>query len=121
MNIKFLFVGEKPSNKAIAMKVAWVDGRLAAKQLFDALKDNGIDPAEHKFENIFHQREEEIINKEAVRRIRKTDLVVVGMGQKVQQALDLLKIKHIKIVHPAARGKIRKKERYSQHIKDMLK
>lgn len=34
---QFLFVGERPSPKAATMGVTWRDGRLAAKQLFDAL------------------------------------------------------------------------------------
>jgi len=41
-----LFVGEKRSDTAKRMGVTWEDGRLATKQLFDALRDNGVDPVQ---------------------------------------------------------------------------
>lgn len=110
--MKYLFVGEKRSELAIRMGVTWLDGRLAAKQLFDALRANGINPLDHSFTNWF-----EYGNKTLVKNF---DGVVVGMGNKVQLALTKAKIKHIAIYHPATRGAIRKKELYFAHIKERL-
>lgn len=107
-----LFVGEKRSEKAVKMGVRWEDGKLAAKQLFDALKANGIDPSTCKFINWFE--------KGTKNKIKSYDGVVFGMGRKVQEALAKSGVEHIPIVHPAARGKIRKKERYTEHIKEVL-
>lgn len=44
-----MFVGERRSQSAIRMGVHWEDGRLAAKQLFDALLALGIDPQRCEF------------------------------------------------------------------------
>lgn len=110
--IRYLFVGEKRSELAIKMNVTWIDGRLAAKQLFDALKENNINPQDHYFTNWFERGTKTSV--------REFPGVVVAMGNKVANALSKAKIKHIKIVHPAARGSIRKKENYFAHIKEKL-
>lgn len=115
---RFIFVGEKRSQKAIDMEVTWRDGHLAAKQLFDALLLISIDPASQEFCNIFTDDGE--LNEETVRTLRETPYVIVGMGKIVQDQLDALSIPHKKLVHPAARGKIRKKERYAEHVKTVL-
>jgi protein-tyrosine-phosphatase len=104
---EILFVGEERSETAKKRGWTWETGHLAAKQLFDALKANGINPEEHKYTNIF---EEELPEAE----------VIVGMGKKVQKELVKRGIVYIGIVHPAARGKIRKKENYINHIKETL-
>jgi len=108
-----LFVGEKRSELAKKMGVRWEDGRLAAKQLFDALEACGVDPKDCLFANWFQS------NKRAF--IRSYDGPVFAMGKIVQAALEREGIDHIPIVHPAARGEIRKKERYRNHIRKALK
>ena len=110
--MRYLFVGEKRSELAIKMGVTWLDGRLAAKQLFDALKANGINPLDHEFTNWF-----EYGNKG---KVKSFDGIVVGMGNKVQSALTKAGIEHKPIYHPATRGAIRKKELYFAHIKERL-
>jgi len=40
----------------------------------------------------------------------------VAMGRKVQKALDAVRIPYIAIVHPAARGCIRSKIAYAEHV-----
>jgi len=107
-----LFVGEKRSELAKKMKVTWKDGKLAAKQLFDALRANGVDPEDCEFANWWESRKRNYIRNYQGR--------IFAMGQLVQNALAAEGIKHTPIVHPAARGKIRKKERYIQHIKEAL-
>ncbi len=110
--MRYLFVGEKRSDLAIKMGVTWRDGRLAAKQLFDALEANGIKPLEHEFTNWF-----EYGNKGLV---KSFDGIVVGMGNKVCAALKKAGVTHKSIYHPATRGAIRKKELYFAHIKERL-
>lgn len=110
--MRYLFVGEKRSDLAIKMGVTWRDGRLAAKQLFDALKANNIEPLDHEYTNWF-----EYGNKT---KIKSFDGIVVGMGNKVCLALKKAKVNHIPIFHPATRGAIRKKELYFAHIKERL-
>lgn len=108
----YLFVGEERSDLAIKMGVTWEDGRLAAKQLFDALIDNGISPGDHRYTNYFEPGNQGLI--------RGFNGVVVGMGNKVSAALTIDGVDHIKIIHPAARGKIRLKSAYSDHIRSKL-
>lgn len=110
--MRFLFVGEKRSNLAIKMKVTWKDGNLAAKQLFDALNHCGIDPKQQEFVNLFERG--------GKKRVREYKGRIVAMGNKVSNGLLKMRIPHIKIVHPAARGKIRTKSLYCNHVKDNL-
>lgn len=107
------------------MGVGWRDGRLAAKQLFDALVVVGLDPSAHRYDNVFRPVAEgpEEVCPNAVRRIRRAagrGLVVVAMGQKATRALSERRVSCLSIVHPAARGRIRKKERYAEHVKSVL-
>ena len=108
---ELLFVGEERSDKAKQMGVHWEDGRLAAKQLFDALEPININPKNCTFCNYFEG------GKHIVKQWKG---FVIGMGRKVQRALTKDKIEHIPIIHPAARGKIRSKRKYQQHIKSQL-
>ncbi len=107
-----LFVGEERSDLAVERGWTWKSGRLAAKQLFDALALIGIDPAEHRFVNWFESSDRfEVYHHEGP---------VVAMGRKVQRALTAKGIEHIPLVHPAARGKIRAKGIYAAHVAEML-
>ena len=119
----YAFVGERPSNTARRMKVTWEDGRLAAKPLHEALSLVGLDPKSQVYLNIFHTAGPLRVNKNAVRTVKSliaSGVVIVALGQKVGAALDRLGIEHVKMVHPAARGAIRKSERYRQHVKERL-
>jgi hypothetical protein len=111
MENKLLFVGEERSDKAKQMGVRWEDGRLAAKQLFDALEPLNINPRKCTFCNYFE---------DSKRVIKTWKGFIIGMGRKVQRALTKDGIEHIPIIHPAARGKIRSKRKYQQHIKTQL-
>jgi len=122
---QFLFVGERPSPKAARMGVTWEHGRLAAKQLFDALFAVGLDPKSHRFDNVFVPTPEgpEVVCRNAVRRIKRaaiSGLRVVAMGKKVEAVMAAKCIPCLSIVHPAARGRIRKKERYAEHVREVL-
>ena len=107
-----LFVGESRSSRAKELNVRWEDGALAAKQLFDALNTCGINPHLCSFTNLFERG--------GITKTRSWKGTVVGLGQKVQKELAKRSIPHIKLIHPAARGAIRKKERYAHHVKKQL-
>lgn len=109
----YLFIGERRSGLAIKRKLTWESGGLAAKQLFDALNACGIDPRKCLFANLFDMGQPKPD-------LTRTDVRFVGMGLKVQRELDRLRVPHLKLVHPAARGKIRKKEVYIEHVRDVL-
>ena len=109
-----LFIGEQRSQKAKKMGVHWKDGRLAAKQLFDALRYCGIDPTQHLYVNVWEKlgtNIRSIVNHNGLR---------VAMGDKVSNFLKAAKVEHVKITHPAARGAIRKKKVYCTHVKDVM-
>lgn len=117
-NSKVIFVGEEPSKTALRMGVTWKDGRLAGKQLFDAFEANGFDPGKAFFINLFKDGTVDpgvlcllIMN-------AGEGIPIVAMGKKVQKELDGLNC--IPMVHPAARGTIRKKENYINHVKTIL-
>ena len=107
-----LFVGEKRSTRAIKMNYTLRDGRLAGKQLFDALEYCGISPSKQEFCNWFE--------KGGKIKVKEWKGIIIAMGNKVGRELTDRKITHIKIIHPAARGIIRKKENYFNHIKTIL-
>lgn len=93
------------------MDVRWRDGALAAKPLFEALRECGIDPSACGFVNWFEG------GKAATRRHTGT---VIAMGGKVQRALDAEGIKYVPLVHPAARGRIRRTDLYRAHVATQL-
>ena len=109
-----LFIGEQRSKKAKTMGVHWKDGRLAAKQLFDALRACGINPTEHQYVNIWEKLGANIRGIVAHQGPR------VAMGEKVSRFLTVAKVEHIKIIHPAARGAIRRKAVYCAHVRTVL-
>jgi hypothetical protein len=110
--VTILFVGERRSAKAKRMGVWWEDGRLAAKQLFDALVACGVDPGACRYTNWFERG--------GKRAVREHAGPVVALGKKVQTALAARGLAHVAMVHPAARGRIRKKERYIEHVRSVL-
>ena len=115
---KFLFIGEERSKTAIERGWTWEDGRLAAKQLFDCLLaiDIEVEPETCKFMNWF----EEDYPRRKVIGIARQGYVPVAMGAKVHKAMTEAELFHLHIVHPAARGTIRKKENYTKHLKEKL-
>lgn len=123
--MKYLFIGEARSERAVKMNVRWEDGRLAAKQLFDALDHCGIDKSKCKFINLFEPLRQQGILHDShlfwITALGVNGFKPVAMGNKVSAALNKMGVNHIKIVHPAAKGTIRKKENYFNHIKTKLK
>jgi hypothetical protein len=121
--MRYLFVGEKRSPTAIRMGVTWEDGRLCAKNLHEALVGAGIDPSEVTFANLW--RDDGALDGNALyewlpRATRWWGVTIVALGVKVQAVLEQHDIPHIKLCHPAARGSIRKRERYQAHVREVL-
>lgn len=101
------------------MGVTWRDGRLAAKQLFDALRAAGVDPAAQRYENLFEGDRRLLARR--LRRAAGGGRVVVALGRKVQAGLAELGIPHLALIHPAARGRIRAKRAYAAHVAEVLR
>lgn len=123
---RLLFVGECRSLTAQRKGWTWADGRLAAKPLFEALEAMGVDPKAHQYVNLWSDRAELGIlpHTIALLRARVAGLpwraVIVALGKRVSTELTKRGIDHVALVHPAARGAIRKRERYHAHVAETL-
>jgi hypothetical protein len=99
------------------MGVTWMDGRLCAGTLRAALDIAGIDPSHYVFANVY--RDDGSLN---ARTLWLTNWAigegwtVVGLGQKVQRELTRAGCRHTPLIHPAARGAIRKTSAYQAHV-----
>jgi hypothetical protein len=114
-DLKIVFIGEERSETAKRMKVRWEDGRLAAKQLFDAFEVCGWSPAQCVFFNLFERGAgKKLAAHQAAGR------PMIAMGQKVQRQLTKRGVKFVPMVHPAARGAVRRKDRYAQEVQSAL-
>ena len=97
------------------MGVHWEDGRLAAKQLFDAILALGIDPQRCEFVN-WRERG----GRRRVRQHYQSGGTLIGLGRKVQRELADFGFRHLSLTHPAARGTIRRKDQYGKHVANVL-
>ncbi len=118
------FVGERRSRRACAMEVTWEHGRLAARTLFEALRECSIRPERQVFLNLFREGEGGFeVDPAALARVRelcRSGMTVVALGRRVQRELTRAGVRHVPLVHPAARGAIRARERYRAHVAEML-
>jgi hypothetical protein len=127
---KLIFVGECRSLTAQRRGWTWKDGRLAAKPLFEALEAMGVDPKAHSYVNLWSDTTPPFVKKGTIDMLlaRRDEAdqghpwgrVVVALGKRVSTELTKRGVDHVAIVHPAARGKIRKRERYHAHVRDKL-
>lgn len=118
---RLLFVGECRSLTAQRRGWTWEDGRLAAKPLFEALRSMRVDPAKHEFMNLWTD-DRKISPKTVVyiHQQRARGRTVVARGQRVSREMARQGLDHVALVHPAARGKIRKSARYRAHVRQVL-
>lgn len=119
--MSYLFVGEKRSPTAIKMNVTWWDGRLCAKNLHEALAEAGVDIRSCAFTNAYHDDGREDTHLQT--RVNVTlarGHRVVALGQRASRRLQDLGVEHLVLIHPAARGSIRKRERYHAHVASVL-
>jgi hypothetical protein len=124
---RFLFVGEKPSPMAERKGWSWDDGRVAARTLHEALRAAGIEPADCGFTNLFGQTAdapekgaELTARADVLRAASRVGVTVVALGSKVARQLARHSVPHVPLIHPAARGQIRMRERYVQHVSAVL-
>ena len=126
MNNKLLFVGQERSKLAQERGVYWEDEAQCANQLFRALRANKINPKKCEFVNLFTDESdgkpvgEKTINEKGLNKVSAWKGQIIGMGNIVSDKLATFQIPHIRIVHPSARGKIRAKALYIQHIRERL-
>lgn len=125
---RFVFVGERPSATAVRRGWTWKHGRLAAKTLHDALAHIGIDPMRQKYINLFgdgceRDAEGDEINHRLsrIRRLTGCGYMVVGMGRRVCRRLCEAGVAHLALRHPAARGRMRRRDLYFAHARETLK
>lgn len=126
-----LFVGECRSVTAQRKGWTWADGRLAAKPLFEALETMGVNPKAHQYVNLWADNAAGTTIGNARPGIMGTTIrmimarygqgvVIVALGKRVSVELARRGIVHVALVHPAARGAIRKRERYHAHVASTL-
>lgn len=119
-----IFVGECRSLTARRRGWTWRDGRLAAKPLFEALGAMGVNPELHDFMNLWTDDSVTPVvpwQRVALLRTRRAEgVVIVALGQRVSAELARREIDHVALVHPAARGRIRKRARYVAHVRERL-
>lgn len=124
---QFLFVGERPSHQAAKIGATWENGKLAARQLHDALRALNIDPAEQLYCNLWTEpgigpiaaRPEASVLAYIAGQYAQ-GRIIVGMGALVCRELQRHGIPHLQMIHPAARGAIRLKARYAAHVAAVL-
>jgi hypothetical protein len=128
---RLVFVGECRSLTAQKKGWTWKDGRLAAKPLFEALRAMGVDPALHQYVNLWTDNASGETYASLAPGVLPRTLalleacckaghVVVALGQRVSAELTARSLDHVALVHPAARGRIRKRERYIAHVAERL-
>ena len=123
MSAFFAFIGERRSSRAIRMGVTWEDGRLAAKTLHDALNAAGIDPSAQRYLNLYADTGPLVPNALSLaeaQALSAAGVQLVALGRLVQRELQRAGLPHRSLVHPAARGAIRKTERYRAHVAAVL-
>ena len=117
--MRLLFIGEKRSQQAIDNDWYWYMGVSTAKVLFDSLMAIGINPEQQDYMNLWSDKG--MLKHFPDVLLRVYGGRIVAMGQKVQKQLDEYGVKYIGIVHPAARGRWRKREVYIEHLREQLK
>jgi hypothetical protein len=85
----------------------------------------GVDPKAHEYMNLWgdpprRRIKTQLITTLAVMQTQASPEIVVALGKRVSDELTKRGIKHVALVHPAARGKIRKRERYHAHVREKL-
>jgi hypothetical protein len=124
---QMIFVGERQSPKAARYGHTCENGKAASATLHRALLAAGVDVASVEFANLWRapglKDPKQPPSRATLRRLRAAHRAgqrIVAMGALVQRELTRLSIPHVPIIHPAARGKMRKAELYDAHVRDRL-
>ena len=118
-----LFVGEKRSQRAIDLGYSWDDGRLAGCTLLAALEACGYSRTIRDFKIVnayLDNGSENTQARDLARTLHGKGWLVIGMGHAAQHMLDVWRVPYRPMIHPAARGAIRKRERYHAHVRAVL-
>lgn len=125
--VRFLFVGQRPSKRAEQIGATWQNGKLAACTLWKALEALGMDPRAQTYLNIWQRAEPSDQDAEdeaqalvAIDLFATAGVAIVGMGAIVCDWLTKHGVAFTKMTHPAARGAIRRQERYHRHVAEVL-
>ena len=126
--MRYIFVGERQSPKAFAIGATWQNGRMAARTLHNALRAVGLDPNAQEYVNLWQEPGLGAPQASPCPRVLahlralagRQDVCVVAMGALVQQALTQARVPFLPMVHPAARGRIRRRERFIAHVRATL-
>ena len=125
--VRFLFVGERPSGRALRIGATWQNGKLAGKTLRDALRAAGLNPEVHRFLNLYRHPEpsrsdavREAAVCRAIARFIRRGFCVVALGRLVSKRLAIHGLAHLPMIHPAARGSGRRRDRYHAHVAETL-
>lgn len=123
----YVFVGENRSKTAQEKGYSWTECQktgkpvLSAIQLWNALEKIGLNPNEQIFFNLWDDDfQENKLIPEILKEMAEDGEEIIGMGKNVQDQLKKLGIHHKEMIHPAARGKIRNKDLYANHVKNVL-
>ena len=120
----YLFVGERPSPLAAARQWTWDDGHVCARTLLAALADVGIQRASCRFVNLWSSPglgpAAEPPDLAPVVAASRAGLVVVALGRLVQRELARSGVAHRAMIHPAARGAIRRRDAYRAHVRGVV-
>jgi hypothetical protein len=120
---RFVFVGERRSQRAIQMGVRWEHGLLCARTLHAALRAIGLAPEEQAYVNLYSDAEPPALDEAVLARLRglaAEGVEIVGLGRLVHRALERAGVDHRQLIHPAARGTIRARAAYQAHVATVL-
>jgi hypothetical protein len=120
---RFVFVGERRSQRAIQLGVRWEHGRLCARTFHAALRAIGLAPEEQGYVNLYSDAEPPALDEAVLARLRALateGVEIVGLGRLVHHALERAGVDHRQLIHPAARGAIRARAAYQAHVASVL-
>ena len=122
-----IFVGERQSPKAARYGHTWQNGKAAAATLRSALLAAGIDPDSCVFLNLWSEPglkhpkrppRRDVLR--SLRRAHREGQRIVALGSIVAKELEKCRIPHAPLRHPAARGKLRRRDLYAAHVRETL-
>lgn len=117
-----IFISETLSPRTGHSDVTWDDNRFCAKTLRNALRTAWVNPNDQLFVGLFHGDTLRLDHNTVriAQRALHTGMEVVALGKFVSDELTALGIDHVYMVHPAAGGKIRKRENYQAHVERVI-
>lgn len=122
-----IFVGERQSPKAARYGHTWASGQASAATLRSALLAAGVDPSSCEFTNLWSvpglRDPKRPPRRDVLRRLRQASRAgerVIALGALVARELSKHAIPHLPLRHPAARGRMRRRDLYEAHVREAL-